>query len=123
MGSYYGPMQGTTAAGTYAARLDQAMRSASPPVQVRTLAKQLRPDGVESMRRLLRRFLKGERTPGPQVAGEIVAALAAMGADTAALEDDDEESDAMYRDLLDLATQLERIGRLLAERVKSRSAA
>lgn len=116
-------MQGTTTARTYANRLDHAMRSATPPVQVRTLAKQLRPDGVESMRRLLRRFLKGERTPGPQVAGEIVAALTAMGADTSTLEDDEDDSDAMYRDLLDLANQLEQIGRLLAERAKKRSAA
>lgn len=96
------------------------MQTATPPVQVRTLAKDLRPEGVESMRRLLRRFLKGERTPGPRVAGDIIAALKARGVDTTDLEsgDDDEEEAAMYRDLIDLATQLERIGHLLAERIR-----
>lgn len=102
----------------YAHRLERAMASAKPPVMVRTLAKDLRPDGIESMRRLLRRFLTGERTPGPQVAGEIVAALKKRGADTAELEtDDDEESAALYRDLLDGAAMLEQIMRRLADRM------
>ena len=102
----------------YSERLDRAMRSVNPPLGVRTLARDMRPDGVESMRRLIRRFLNGERTPGPQVAGEIVAALKARRADTSELESDDEEdAAAMYRDLLDLAAQLEKIvGRLTTAR-------
>lgn len=107
-----------TARSTYSVRLDRAMQSTTPPVQVRTLAKDLRPDGIESMRRLLRRFLSGERTPGPQVAGEIVAALKARGATTSELEsDDDEEAAALYRDLLDAAATLEQITRKLADRM------
>lgn len=110
-------MARTALAASYPKRLDDAMRSASPPVTVRGLAKQLRPDGVESMRRLLRRFLKGERTPGPQVAAEIVTALGALGADTSGLDqDDDEDSEQMYRDLMDLCSQLEQIGQRLVER-------
>lgn len=104
-----------TARGTYATRLERAMSTATPPpganeYGARSLAKDMRPDGVESMRRLIRRFLTGERTPGPQVAGEIIVALKKRGADTGELEqDDDEEAEAMYRDLVDLASQLERI--------------
>lgn len=101
----------------YSAKLDRAMNSVTPPVQVRTLAKDLRPDGVESMRRLIRRFLTGERTPGPQVAGEIVAALQVRGADTSSLEsDDEEEAAALYRDLLDAAA-LEQITKQIADRM------
>lgn len=95
------------------------MTSGQPPVTVRGLARELRPDGAESMRRLLKRFLNGDRTPGPQVAGEIIEALREHGVDTGELErgDEDEEADAMFLDLLDLATQLEEIGRRLAARV------
>lgn len=102
----------------YAVKLDRAMNSTTPPVQVRTLAKDMRPDGVESMRRLIRRFLTGDRTPGPQVAGELIVALKARGADTSELEtDDDEEAAALYRDLLDAAAALEEITRRLAGRM------
>lgn len=107
----------------YAAKLERAMSTARPApgakeYGARSLAKDMRPDGVESMRRLIRRFLSGERTPGPQVAGEIVAALKKRGADTAELEtDDDEEAAAMYRDLVDALSQLDEIRRRLDERM------
>ena len=118
MGPYCGPMVKVSTTSPYAAKLERAMNSTTPPVQVRTLAKDMRPDGIESMRRLVRRFLKGEPTPGPQVAGEIVAALKALGADTGELEtDDDEEAAALYRDLLDAAAALEQITRRLADKM------
>ena len=102
----------------YAAKLERAMNTVTPPIGARTLAKNMRPDGIESMRRLIRRFLKGERTPGPQVAGEIIAALQALGADTGELEtDDDEEAAALYRDLLDAAAALQQITRRLADKM------
>lgn len=117
-------MVNATAKPAYGARLLRAMASTDPPVTVRGLAKDLRPDGVESMRRLLRRFLNGDRTPGPQVEGEILAALRERGADTAELESDDEEdADQMYRDLMDLCGQLEQIGQRLADRIPRRSVA
>jgi len=96
------------------------MASGQPPVTIRGLAGELRPDSPESMRRLIRRFLSGDRTPGPQVAGEIVAALQGHGVNTSELEsDDDEESDHVYRDLMDLCAQLEQIGQRLADRLQA----
>lgn len=107
-----------TSPSRYAMKLDRAMKSTAPPVMVRALAKDLRPDGVESMRRLLRRFLSGERSPGPQVAGEIVVALKSRGADTSELESDEEEDlSDLYRDLLDAATMLDSLTLRLAQRM------
>lgn len=103
----------------YAARLERALKSTNPPIGVRTLAKDLRPNGVESMRRLLRRFLNGDRTPGPQVAGEIVAALRARGVDTGELEQDEEEDlQALYRDLADAAATLDVLMQKMRRRMK-----
>ncbi|RDI73327.1 hypothetical protein Gocc_2927 [Gaiella occulta] len=98
---------------SYGERLKSVIAT-TPGASGRRLAGQLRPSNPEPMRRLLRRYVTGERTPGPTVRAEIVAALREMGADTRPIEqDDDEEEAALIRELNDLAALVDSIrGRL-----------
>ena len=105
--AYGGHMQVSNA--RYGDRLSTVI-AATPGASGRGLATKLRPHNPEPMRRLLRRYVTGERTPGPTVKAEILAALREMGADTRPLEiDDDEEVAALYRDLHDLAAMVDSI--------------
>jgi hypothetical protein len=77
--------------GGYGAALERAMSGAD--VSARRLAGLLRPDSPESMRRLIRRYLKGERIPSQSTQEEIIEVLKDLGADTAELEaEGDDES-------------------------------
>lgn len=99
------------------------MRTTEPHVSFRRLAHELRPHSPEPMRRLLRRYVRGERAPGPVTRSEIIVALRRLGADTAELEsgDDEEDSDLMRAvasvgDLAhDLLAEVERLKRRIKE--------
>lgn len=80
----------------YGDALGRAMERAR--ISNRSLAKSLRPDGSESMRRMLRRYLSGEREPNEATRDEIEQALRDLGADTSELESQRRQS-SMLEDL------------------------
>lgn len=86
-GSIFTRMEG---GGTYGAALREAMESAN--ISSRRLARELRPDSSEAMRRQIRRYLRDERAPRATTRDEIEQALRDLGADTSKLESQRQQS-------------------------------